>query len=92
MRREEEKKKIKIPQDTKGKTEAGAGSLLSRPSRKEKMVLGWIGVDWGWVGNLFFLFLAHMISSPQEHEGDEPGRQLQTERKKGKIKGFPWKE
>lgn len=36
-------------------------------------------MDWGWVGNLFFLSSAHMISSPQEHEGDKPGRQLQTE-------------
>lgn len=57
MRRAKEKKNLKkkkkrktIPQDTKGKTEAGAGSLLSGPSRKKKMLLGWIEVDWGGLG------------------------------------------
>lgn len=87
MRRAEEKErereKTPPPQDTKGKKEAGAGSLLSRPSRKKKKVSGG-GLGWrlGWEGgNLFLLFFSHMISSPQEHEGDEPGRQLQTERK-----------
>lgn len=67
-KRERERERNTPPQDTKGKKEAGAGSLLSRPSRKKKKVsgggLGWIGVDWGggWGGRgvIYFSSSSHI--------------------------------
>lgn len=55
-----------------------------RERRKRYRAVDWVGLGWRLGregGNLFLLSFSHMISSPQEHEGDEPGRQLQTERK-----------